>query len=157
MNRLILALAPFSIFMMTLASGCGDGGTSCNETQVECDGTCIDIIPSTLEGVTTRVFEKSCAFSTCHDAQSPSAGLSLHDLASIAAAINTPSGQDSSVMLIAPGDAANSYIHRKMLGENITATDVNGNTGTIMPPGGQLCAPKVEAVRAWVDGGALPE
>ena len=157
MNRFIIALASLTAITLALVPGCGGGGVTCEETQVDCDGTCIDVIPATLEGVTTQVFEKSCAYSTCHDADSPAAGLAFHDLATVAAAINTASAQDTSVMLIAPGDSANSYVYRKMLGENIAATDVNGNAGGIMPPGSKLCAPKLEAVRAWIDGGALPD
>lgn len=156
MNRLVITFASLAALLLAFVPGCG-GGTSCEETQVECDGTCIDAIPATLEGVTTQVFEKSCAFSTCHDAASPAEGLAFHDLASVAAAINTASAQDSTLMLIAPGDSAQSYVYRKMMGENIAATDVNGNSSTVMPPGGQLCGPKVEAVRAWIDAGALPE
>lgn len=163
MNRFIIALA--SVVALTLLAGCGktcltcagDGEALCDGTQVDCDGTCIDAIPATLEGVATRVFEKSCAYSTCHDADSPAAGLAIHDLESIIAAIDSPSGQEPSVMQFAPGDSANSYIYRKMVGENMAATDVNGNAGTIMPPGSKLCEPKVEAVRAWIDGGALAD
>jgi len=155
MHRFIIVLASLSALAIASVSGCG--GTSCEETQVDCDGTCIDVIPATLEGVTTHVFEKSCAFSTCHDAASPAESFALHDLASVAAAINTASSQNDSVMLIAPTDPANSYIYRKLTGENMTATDVAGNAATIMPPGSPLCAPKVEAVRAWIEAGALPD
>ena len=157
MNRFILALASLTAITLALVPGCGDGGASCDETQVDCDGTCIDAIPATLEGVTTQVFAKSCAYGSCHDADNPAEGLAFHDLASVAAAINTASAQDTSVMLIAPGDSAKSYVYRKMIGENMAPTDVSGNTGGIMPPGTKLCAPKLEAVRAWIDAGALTD
>ena len=158
MNRFIIALASVAALALAFVPGCGaDEGVSCEDTQVDCDGTCIDAIPATFQGVTAAVFEKSCAFGTCHDAASPAEGLAFHDLESVAAALNTPSAQDSSVMLIAPGDADNSYIYRKLTGSNMAATDVAGNAGTIMPPGSPLCAPKVEAVRAWIAAGALTD
>ncbi|MBT6180062.1 MAG: hypothetical protein HOI23_22660 [Deltaproteobacteria bacterium] len=158
MNRFVVTLASLAALAMAFVPGCGsDAGTSCEDNQVDCDGTCIDAIPATLQGVSTQVFEKSCAYSTCHDADSPAAGLSVHDMDAIIAAIDSPSGQDPNVMQIAPGDSANSYIYRKMVGENMAATDVNGNAATIMPPGSPLCAPKVEAVRAWIDAGAPTE
>ncbi len=163
MTRFITTLA--SVVALTFLVGCGktcltcggDGAALCDDGQVDCDGTCIDAIPATIEGVTTRVFEKSCAFSTCHDADSPIEGLAIHDLESVIAAINSPSQQDSSVVQIAPGDSANSYIYRKMIGENMAATSVAGNPSGIMPPGTMLCAPKVEAVRDWIDSGALTQ
>ena len=163
MNRFVIALV--SIASVAFLSSCGKtcltcpGGEEalCEGDQVDCDGVCIDAIAPTLEGVSTQVFEKSCAYSTCHDADSPAAGLATHDIEAIVAAIGSPSGQEPSVMLFAPGDSANSYIYRKMIGENMAATDVNGNAGTIMPPGSKLCAPKIEAVQAWIDGGALTE
>ncbi len=163
MYRFIITLA--CTVALTFLTGCGktcltcggDGEALCDAGQVDCDGTCIDEIPATLEGVTTQVFAKSCAYGTCHDADSPIEGLAIHDLESVIAAINSPSLQDSSVVQIAPGDSANSYIYRKMIGENMAPTDFNGNPGGIMPPGSMLCAPKVEAVRAWIDAGALTQ
>lgn len=159
MNRYLIMFASLAALAIAFIPGCGsdDDGVSCEGTQVDCNGTCIDAIPATLEGVSTQVFQKTCAYGTCHDADSPAAGLSVHDMDAIIAAIDTPSGQEPSVMLIAPNDSANSYIYRKMIGENMSATDVNGNAGTIMPPGSALCAPKLEAVRAWIDAGALTE
>ena len=163
MNRFITTLACLGAltFLTSCGKTCltcgGDGVALCDDGQVDCDGTCIDAIPSTLEGVTTRIFEKSCAFSTCHDADTPIEGLAIHDLESVIAVINLPAGQDSSVMHIAPGDSANSYIYRKMIGENMAPTSIAGNPSGVMPPGSMLCAPKIEAVRAWIDAGALTE
>jgi hypothetical protein len=49
---------------------------------------------------------------------------------------------------VAPGSSADSYLMNKLLGQDMAL-------GTQpMPFGGELCAVKVEAVRAWINAGA---
>ena len=138
-----------------LSSGCG--GEEPEDNQVDCNGISIDAISPDIDSLTTHVFAKSCAYGSCHDASAPAEGFQFYDLATVEAAINSASVQDESVMLIAPGDPANSYIYRKITGTNMAATDQNGRIATMMPPGAPLCAPKIEAVRAWIEAGALAD
>lgn len=138
---------------MGLTPGCSDN--PCDAGSVECGGVCVDEIPADIDSVTEHIFAKSCAFSVCHDAASPAEGLSLHDLAAVRAAIGKASSQDGTVPLIDPGNPDNSYLYRKLTGENITATDASGNAATPMPPADALCEPKLAAVRTWIAAGAL--
>ena len=49
---------------------------------------------------------------------------------------------------VAPGDAADSYLYMKLAGDPRIV-------GDRMPFGGVLTADEIEAVRAWIDAGAL--
>ena len=121
------------------------------------DGVSIEAISPDIDSLTTHVFAKSCAYGSCHDATGPAEGLELYNVATLEAAINSASAQNATVMLVAPGDAANSYIYRKLTGMGMTATGLGGSVATTMPPGARLCAPKIEAVRAWIEAGAPTE
>lgn len=74
----------------------------------------------------------------CHSGNNAKGGLKIHTRADLL------SGGRSGAAII-PGDAANSLFLRKILGQQ----------GTRMPPSGPALAPEaVDAIRAWIDGGA---
>ncbi len=64
--------------------------------------------------------------------------------------------EESDLMIVAPGDPANSYLLIKMAGTTIDLANVNG-AGLPMPFGANRCATEViDVVEAWIAGGALP-
>ena len=136
-----------------LITSCGDT-SECASTEIDCDGVCIPGIAATAEDVSAKVFVKSCAQSVCHKGYSAQEGLQLEDIEALRTAIDRFSAQDPSVKLIAPGDAANSYIVRKMRNINITDVSTTNKPAGMMPPITSLCEPKIKAVEDWINGGA---
>ena len=130
-----------------MITSCGET-SECASTEIDCDGVCIPSIAATAEDVSAKVFEKGCAGSVCHKGNNPPEGLWLDNIEALRTAIDRFSSQDPSIKLIAPGDAENSYIVRKMRNTDITElTDM-------MPPFTSLCEPKIKAVEDWINGGA---
>ena len=132
--------------------GCGDSGSGeggCPAGKVECDDTCIDEIAPTLTSIQTDVFEISCTASSCHDANAPAEMLDLSSLTASETNLIDVDAEQVDGKRVTSGDSSASYLMNKLLGVDI------GNT-TRMPqldPDG-LCAPKIEAVRQWIDDGA---
>ena len=109
-----------------------------------CDELCVPESTTAAE-ISEDIFAKSCAFSACHSsAASASAGLQLHDEASLLALIDKPASQDSSKLLIVPGAPEESYLIHKMRGENMAAATDS------MPPGTTLCETKIALVEEWI-------
>lgn len=82
----------------------------------------------------------------CHNTEKPTAGIDLSTVArSEASLLNRPSSLPD-VPQVRPGEAARSYLLRKLLG---TA----GFTGAPMPPSGPLLSPiELRRVADWIDG-----
>ena len=60
------------------------------------------------------------------------------------------------VKLLLKGKPDESYIIKKLRGEDITATDSTGNADAQpMPPDAQLCDAKIIAIADWIKAGAL--
>ena len=116
----------------------------CPTGEVLCNDLCVPESITASE-IAEDIFSKSCAFSACHSsAASASAGLQLHDEASLLALINKPSTQDPSQMLIVAGDPSKSYLIDKMRGENMAEGTES------MPPGSTLCESKIQLVEDWI-------
>jgi hypothetical protein len=107
------------------------------------------------------IFSTSCA-GGCHADSSggcltsPAAGLSLCAAEARAALVDVPSGQVSSLALVAPLDSARSYLVRKILPATIGGGPIPGTLGQREPPGPPLSPAELETIVAWIDGGALP-
>lgn len=102
--------------------------------------------PPTLSDVQADVFDASCAFSTCHSAPGAS-GLVLDAGASHAALVDVESADAPGETLVIPGDAANSYLTKKLRGDA-------GITGDAMPVGAPLDDARIQMVADWIDAGA---
>ena len=115
--------------------GCGDSGSGggCNSGEVPCDDVCIPAIELTLEGTTG----------------SQQAGLELSSVDVSAANLIDIDATQIQGKRVTPSDSSASYIMNKLLGENI-ATDT-----LMMPITGTLCDEKRNAVRDWINAGAL--
>ena len=64
------------------------------------------------------IITKSCAFSTCHAGLDPRADLDLSPEFIASSTIGVKSSQNPELMIVKPGDAAKSYIIKKLLGSS---------------------------------------
>lgn len=105
----------------------------------------------TLTQLQQQVFSARCA--GCHDGSQPAGGAlpgsqNLSAGNSHAALVNVASLQQPALMRVKPGDAANSYLIRKLEGSA-------GINGARMPLGGPyLDAATIEQLKAWIAAGA---
>lgn len=72
---------------------------------------------ATFSRVQNEIFNPSCATSGCHSSGSASAGLSLAEGQAYGNIVNVPSTQQGSKDRIEPGDADNSYLYLKVIGD----------------------------------------
>ncbi len=96
--------------------------------------------------IQANIFTPNCALSGCHSGNTAPLGLRLDTASSYAAIYDQDSSQVPGLKIIAPLDADNSYLVRK----------IEGIAGTRMPldlPA--LSADKIQAIRDWVNNGAL--
>ena len=116
--------------------------------------------PSTLTEVQDSVFTPSCAFSSCHGGGAGSLSLEAGD--SFGALVGVPAaGVDaytnpdvdvSGEILVIAGDAANSYLIKKL---SIGATGIKGSP---MPDGTTGSSDEtVDMIASWIDNGALDD
>jgi hypothetical protein len=129
--------------------GCGDSGSS---GGLVCDGVTIPEIALTLggtNGIQASVFQGSCAFTNCHGTMGAAqAGLELSSVDVSAANLINVDSTEVDGKRVTPDDRDASYLVNKLLGENMAPTTL------MMPVTGTLCAPKIDAVLAWIDAGA---
>lgn len=152
MKKTLLGLSLLaSLGVLMTACGSSDG-SSCPTGQVDCDGTCIDELEPTLASIQSRIFDRSCAASSCHDASLPQAELNLSSAVDSGMnLVDVNSVQVPSLLRVAPGDSDASYLVNKILGEDIAAGTQRMplNTSGIV-----LCDPEIDAIRQWIDDGA---
>jgi hypothetical protein len=86
----------------------------------------------------------------------PRAGLSLCAAEAREALVNIPSREVNSLLLVAPGDSARSYLLRKVLPATSGGGPIPGTLGEREPPGDPLTSDLLDTLTAWIDGGALP-
>lgn len=139
-----------------LMVGCGSSSDAnpCTGGQVDCNGACINPIEPTLAAIQSEIFEaRGCALSACHDSNFPQADL---DLSSAAASgmnlVNVSSTQVTESLLVAPNDSGASYLMNKIEGVGIPL----GFSRMPLNSGGEvLCNAEIEAIRQWIDDGAV--
>ncbi|GAC1433186.1 MAG: hypothetical protein NVSMB68_05640 [Thermoanaerobaculia bacterium] len=89
----------------------------------------------------------TCTAVGCHGAIAPQENLILVPDRADAGVVNVPSTEMASIKRVTPGDAANSYLYRKITGVGIT--------GDRMPQGGPyLSDAQIVLVRDWIRRGA---
>jgi len=103
----------------------------------------------TLLDVQTQILTPRCALSGCHIGPTAPFGLDMSSVSkSSANLIGVASAEIPSLMRVAPGDAANSYVYWKLSGN----PNINGDP---MPlTGAPLNAADLNLIVAWIDGGA---
>ena len=105
--------------------------------------------------VEQQVFTVSCVFSSCHSGPAPRAGLDL-TAATRAALVDVASTERPSKALVAPGDPDASFLLDKLLDRDLPQAPATDPAWTSMPPGMPLEAERIDLVRRWIEGGALP-
>jgi hypothetical protein len=86
----------------------------------------------------------------------PMSGLSLCAPDARNALVDVRSREVSSLLLVAPGDSARSYLLRKVLPATAGGGPIPTTLGQREPPGDPLTQDQLAAIAAWIDGGALP-
>lgn len=104
-------------------------------------------IAATLPEIETKIFARSCVFSSCHGRDTPREMLSLVG-PTYDALVNQPSTQVPGKMRVKPGDPEGSYLYEKI-------THAAPTSGDRMPPlQPPLSAAAIQAVRDWIAQGA---
>lgn len=134
--------------------GCGGLCGDCAAGEACTAGACGPPPPSFSADVFPIFTAKGCAASTCHAGARPDAGLDLRS-AGVAWAelVDVRSTQCVSLDLVEPGDPAASYLINKLTGVGMCGQ------GFAMPRGvgaTRLTAAQLDAIRAWITGGAAP-
>jgi hypothetical protein len=106
-----------------------------------------------LSDIQVRVFEPSCALSGCHNTVSKKGNLILEDGLSLAEILNVTASNSRAAsdgkLLVVPGDSANSFFFQKLF-------QPGPGEGGEMPLGSRVISDAaIEAIRLWIDNGAL--
>ncbi len=102
---------------------------------------------ATFTRVQNEIFTPTCAAIGCHDPLGRQEQLILRAGTSYGLIVGRASIQMPSLLRVSPGDPANSYLYRKIVGSGIT--------GDRMPQGGPfLDDARIKLVRDWIRRGA---
>jgi hypothetical protein len=104
----------------------------------------------TFSSIDSSIFQPSCATSNCHGKGSASGGLALDSNVAYANLVNVPSQELTSMLLVKPGDPANSYLWHKLKGDQASM----GGSGSTMPIGPALTSTQLQSVNQWIAEGA---
>jgi hypothetical protein len=85
----------------------------------------------------------------------PAAGLSLCARDAFDALVDVPSRAQSDLPLVDPGNAARSVLFRKLISATPGGAPPPPTIGHRDPPGMALERPQIDAIAAWIDGGAM--
>ena len=103
----------------------------------------------TLTELQASVFTPNCAIPGCHAGPTPEQGMDLSDGQTFAHTVNVDVVELSGYVRVLPGNSADSYLYMKITADPRIV-------GGQMPFGGPpLSAEQVEAVKAWIDAGAM--
>lgn len=101
----------------------------------------------TLTELQSSIFTPQCAFEGCHGPPAQQ-GMNLTSGNTYANIVGIDAVELSGFKRVAPGNAADSYLYMKVAGDPRIV-------GERMPFGGTLTTVEIEAVRAWIEAGAL--
>ena len=122
----------------------GCEGKIITEADIQSDTIKMEL---TFSEIQTEVFTLRCATSGCHTGLNPQQGLNLSSGMAYSNIFNITSTEMPSSKLIFPGNSADSYLIRKIRGQNIS--------GSRMPRGrAPLSNALIDAMAEWVDRGA---
>jgi len=139
---------------VTGADSAGDDDGSGDDTATPATDTAADATDAAEEsGGAGPSFEDEVAGiimnnCSCHQSEAPPNGLNLSTGSAYASLV----GVDSTVGItyVTPGDSAASYIVNKLDGTHLEV----GGDGSMMPLGGVIAPADLDAITAWIDGGA---
>lgn len=116
---------------------------SCGELKELESTDPVQFVPSDVQSVLTS----NCAIAGCHVGASSAHQLDLSEWPAYALIVNVPSLENPDLMRVKPSDPENSYLVRKVEGNNIT--------GERMPLGGPyLSQTEISLIRQWIWNGA---
>lgn len=105
----------------------------------------------TLTELQNEVFTTRCAIPNCHAGANPPQGMNLSAGQTHANVVNVPSNELPQYLRIHPGNPTDSYLYMKITGDPRIG-------GSPMPlTGGPLAADQIEAIRQWIEDGALDD
>ncbi|HKR65965.1 MAG TPA: hypothetical protein VJZ00_19695 [Thermoanaerobaculia bacterium] len=132
------------VLFLLLLTGCGELSTPTSP-----DGTGGDPIDptATFTRVQSEIFTPTCAAIGCHHPVGQQSNMVLTASVSYANIVNVSSVENPSLKRIAPGDAPNSYLYRKITGSGITGDRMP----QALPP---LSDAQIKLVRDWIRRGA---
>jgi len=153
----------FALFLASATTACpGDDPTP--------SGGCVDYAPpasfvastpaTSLSRDVMPIFQRSCAFSTCHGSNvGPANGVFLgNDAARVhAAVVNVKSGELPAMPFVTPGDPRQSYLMRKMDGSQcaLDGQCTGGSCKDSMPKNDDVLPLETrDIVRRWIAQGA---
>ena len=138
-TRLIVAVG------WVVSVACAGDGTGLDEVQQE-EG------PPTLTDVQT-ILTGNCAVSGCHTGANPAQGMNLGAGQTFSNVVNVASRELPSMNRVTPNEPDMSYLVHKIQGTHVGA----GGSGSQMPLGrSPLSRDEIDLIRAWIEGGALP-
>lgn len=133
-----------SLSFLLLLVSCSENIVSECETDIKDDDTTgnENVVRAQFSDIQEKVFTPTCATSGCHNGvQEPDLreGMSYDNLVGVKA-IGNPS-----MNRVEPGDSGNSYLIKKLLGDDTA----------LMPQGGPpLESEVIDSIRTWIDNGA---
>jgi hypothetical protein len=105
---------------------------------------------SDFEWIQRTIFDVSCATAGCHTGTNPDAGLTLQRGLAHTALVNVPSQHTDGWVRVRPGAPKESMLMVMIGGE--PGPPIEGT----MPWGEEpLCDPQIDAIRRWIQAGAL--
>lgn len=107
-------------------------------TQCETEPT----VEARLSSIQKNVFDPYCV--GCHSGAAAQGNLDLSAGKAYSNLVNVPSSA-SGLKRVVPGNSAQSYLMKRLTG---------ADGETIMPPGGKLSQPIIDAIQKWIDDGA---
>ena len=106
-----------------------------------------DAIEPRFSVIQEKIFTPSCAFSSCHDAVSPENELDLTKDNAYTSLMQGAS-PDTYVARVVAGEPDKSLLYLSLVGQ--TPEDIRA-----MPLGGVLDQSEIDAIKAWINEGAL--
>ena len=127
----------FTVSSLLLTVACAKDAADSGDSE-----SAVPTGPADFDEILTTVLVPSCGFDSCHG--SGVGYLRIHDQQTEEEWLEMESRVFAGRKLITPGDAANSYLIKKMEG----ASDIEGD---VMPPSGSIDQARTNRVRRWID------
>jgi len=143
MYRLITLIA-FSVFLYSCSTENSTGPK--DDDDGGGSGVKVENVKSTFSSISSQIFDKRCS---CHQANSPAAGLSLKAANAYDNIVGIQSSSGSNY--IEPGNSNSSYLFLKLLGTGISGSRMPRDGATT----GYLSQAAMDSIKAWIDNGAL--
>jgi hypothetical protein len=141
----LVALTATVLFTGCAGSG-GGGGTPKPSCQSQVPGN-----PVSFANNIQPIYNRSCALAGCHIPPVLNAGLNLAPGAAYGDTVNVNSTQRPNLKRIKPGDPANSYLLRKVTGQNISGVLMpQGCPGTPLNGAQCLTPDEIDAIQTWI-------